>query len=444
MALFDFEKISEIYEKAVQVGFAAKRSVLLAGLDEAYRANLEVVSSPGDQMLLDLRAMNSADRTVGTDIPLRIWLANAALLMAALPDEEVYFASLRDRTAAQRQPSPAETQQRAKTTLENLQAIAGKNVPLRESLIAANQELEEIARTVKLLVVYKGLHDILHEVQIYSLPLLTAMLRRGLATDEDWLMFQQQVSDLEFKHSRAFTEVRRLPPESSARIDEERWLDGLGNVHLALTGARESRSAELAGDSLVELRRLVRSKMFRLNLLLYDSARRLRIDVLIDRLRAFAGSLDMEDPRAGQLREAATQLLLLKSEIETLLNDHDGWQRIDEDLWSAEEDLVFGGYGEFALRSFSRLWPGMIERIARIAGPGTDPWYVQTRRHVEAFGAHCPMPATAPIAPAAIDDIRDFLKVTRDQFFMIDKELKARCDRLAEVADPIERLARLQ
>jgi hypothetical protein len=243
---------------------------------------------------------------------------------------------------------------------------------------------------------------------------------------------------------RATSEIERLPADSTARIDEERWLEGLGEVHRALTGARESGSVEAAKFALSDLRRLVRSKMLRLNLLLYDSARRLRIDVLIGHMRAFAASLDMEDPRAGQLRDAATRLLLLKSEIETLLTSHDDWQRIDEDLWTAEEDLVFGGEAEFALHSFSRLWPVMIERIARIAGPGTDAWYVQTRRFVDAFSERCPLPARAPVAPDAITEFGDFLKVTRDQFFSIDKELKVRCNRLAEIADPIEKLSRLQ
>jgi hypothetical protein len=43
-----------------------------------------------------------------------------------------------------------------------------------------------------------------------------------------------------------------------------------------------------------------------------------------------------------------------------------------------------------------------------------------------------------------MDDFGQFLKGTRNRFFDVDKELKTRCDRLAKVADPIERLAQVQ
>jgi hypothetical protein len=174
--------------------------------------------------------------------------------------------------------------------------------------------------------------------------------------------------------------------------------------------------------------------MLRLDLLLYDSARRLRIDVLIGHMRAFAASLDMEDPRAGQLRDAATRLLLLKSEIETLLTSHDNWQRIDEDLWICElmKQLQFTPSTSEARRLVS-------QGAVRIAGPGTDARWCNAAL-VDAFAERCPT-RPGPVPPDAIT-APDFPKVTRS-ILQHRQELKVRAT-VGGIAYPIEKLSRLQ
>lgn len=433
-------EISELFLKAVQYGLHQRRSALTAGMDGAYLAGLEQASFPNDQMLLDLRALNVTDRVIGSDIPLKQWLENAALIKGAETD---YFSALAEKILARPNPSVKDAEQGARSTLETLQSLAGSSEAFRRLLAAASEQFEAIAGSVKVLMAYKGLHDFLHDIQVFRLPLIQATLPAESA-GTNWALLKRFISELEFKLDDAHNEkVSMLKEDSRVRLDEERWLAEFKEICLAFNGAIKDSAADRAGDALVDLRGLIRYNMSRLNLLLYHSASRLGISALIDRLRSFASSLEEKDARRDQLREAATRLFLLHSEIETLLSEHDLWQQIDDKLWSAEDSLLFGGGREFELRSFSRLWPVVVERVTQIAEP-TAEWYVRVKQLADSFGANCPLPITLPIALVALDDFREFTSSARNQFYYIDSQLKNRCSRLTQIAEPLEELARTQ
>lgn len=101
MSLLSNDKILDVYRRAIQERLHLKRSVLLAGLAPAYVAGLEVASSPADQLLLDLRAMNETPKIIGDVTPLHHWLVNASSMAGAFPDRQRFYGELADEAARQ-------------------------------------------------------------------------------------------------------------------------------------------------------------------------------------------------------------------------------------------------------------------------------------------------------------------------------------------------------
>jgi endonuclease G len=112
------DKIRAIHKKAVSVGLHNKRNQMLFGLDVEYVATLDQAGSPSDQLLSDLAAMNK-DGAIGGDIPLELWLRNAAYAMSIKPDEQRFFRELADQVASTL-PNDTDTAQRYDTHEERI------------------------------------------------------------------------------------------------------------------------------------------------------------------------------------------------------------------------------------------------------------------------------------------------------------------------------------
>jgi hypothetical protein len=471
MTLFSLEQIDQIINQALDNDLFEKRSVLLSGIDKTYVSGLEIAQSPRDQLFLDVRDMNNADSPIGGEIPLRVWLGNAAFALAALP----VAASFKARAAeivAQAAPEPEEAERRARASLQTLKELAGADPRLRAAIAAASTELDAIGKGLRPLAAIKALHDLLHRFQISGLPMLQSTLRKGsLEGDQTREMVQLQADELGMTIERSEGELESLSDAEKAeqhdqlkkladiqkrlddavanqkRLDDavanQKPLDGAADIQKGLDGAVDNSAWEQASDALTDLRREFQLWMPRLNSLLFYKSRDLNIPRLVGHIRSFAGeSLPVQDPRAAQLRDAATRLSLLDTEIKALLVEHDNWQRIDDELWPLEDDLLYKGESLGALRSFSRQWPLVVEKVARAGGSAPPEWLEKTQRYAVTFVSYCPIPVKPPIKPVAVAEFGNFIKAIRRRFYTVDGELNKRCNRLAAITEPLEDLAR--
>jgi Effector-associated domain 5 len=98
--IFGAEKIAEIQQRAIMAGLhaAEKRNLLLFGVPTGYVARLSIKTNPGDQTLSDLQTM-STDEWVGEEIPLAIWLRNAATQTKMFGEPTAFFAKCADEAA---------------------------------------------------------------------------------------------------------------------------------------------------------------------------------------------------------------------------------------------------------------------------------------------------------------------------------------------------------
>lgn len=92
MGLFAFAEISEIAQKAIEAGLGPRRESLLFAFSHAFVAALPGwYGNPGDALRLDLNELNQLDQPVGGEIPLSVWLRNAAAMSLTRPELAKYF-----------------------------------------------------------------------------------------------------------------------------------------------------------------------------------------------------------------------------------------------------------------------------------------------------------------------------------------------------------------
>jgi hypothetical protein len=87
------KKVLELHAAAMSAGLT--RAGLLVGIHPGFVASLRIGSSPSEQLLLDLAAINGVERLTDGSVPLRAWLGNAVSLLAGRPESQVFAEALR-------------------------------------------------------------------------------------------------------------------------------------------------------------------------------------------------------------------------------------------------------------------------------------------------------------------------------------------------------------
>ena len=96
MKLLSLAQIHEIHRTAFEVDLADSRGALLAGINQAFVANIPAARSPAEQFLIDLIHLNSIPVQDGDEHPLEIWLYNAIFLTAFDPRSEIFRRTLQE------------------------------------------------------------------------------------------------------------------------------------------------------------------------------------------------------------------------------------------------------------------------------------------------------------------------------------------------------------
>jgi hypothetical protein len=440
--LLPLTDIDAICELGVRRNLFEVRSMLLATIDRTFVAKLELSNFPHVQLRLDLYALNAASRLIGEDIPLRRWLNVAASHLSAFPADVEALQAYAARVVAQPEPDAAQAQQVASATLASLTSLSQEKTGVREALDSARDALGEIGKRLSLLVTQKRLHDVLHRLQIDWLPLIQVSIVRERFNDPaQQPMIADQVDRIRDAHIEALSELDNLQPQSREYRRQNSWIEQLRAIADAARLALQNRAFEPAEAAVIDLRRLIKLNMTQLNVLISYSLDDLELEELAGHLRTFAESSGKpDDPRTVQLRDAATLLLLLDEEIRQLVGAHDEWQRVDDEFWSAEDNLIIREETADNLSRFSLEWPNISNSIARLAGDPPADWYPRAAVFATNFLDKCPMPASSPVATEARDHFRSYMKATRNQFRQVDLELKGRCNRLAALTRPLQEL----
>ena len=94
MTRLSHEEILELQRAVVEAHLGGSRDPLLAGISPAFTASLPSARAPGEQVLTDLAALNSAGELADGSVPLKIWLKTAVQLCGGRREEKVFADAL--------------------------------------------------------------------------------------------------------------------------------------------------------------------------------------------------------------------------------------------------------------------------------------------------------------------------------------------------------------
>jgi hypothetical protein len=100
MGILHHDDILQLRAAVLSARLGDSRLGLVAGISPEFVATLPVANGPGEQVLTDLDALNSAGALLDGSVPLQTWLANAVDLCGGRQEETVFSKALKSARTA--------------------------------------------------------------------------------------------------------------------------------------------------------------------------------------------------------------------------------------------------------------------------------------------------------------------------------------------------------
>lgn len=295
-------------------------------------------------------------------------------------------------------------------------------------------DLERISRELTLLASYKALHDGLQRVQMQPYPELRASVKRFQAEDGDIETIESQLYQLRLIVPDLRSAADGLPDTMAGRQRELKWIEKVEQAAEALATAVEGMNQHMAVGALRVLRDVIRREPFVVNSQFTATADRLNLERLTETFERIIAAIPGEEGPAGELRKSLSALRQMTPELKGRVAEHLEWQDVENKLWTAEESVQAGSGDRIA--DFELDWPGIDQQVRAIAG--ADPsarWSTDLAKRSDAVTAS--LNGDRARLQSAFDRYRREALI---RFFLVDKTLKAQCDSILGIAQPIQRL----
>jgi len=307
-------------------------------------------------------------------------------------------------------------------------ADAGRAAPVARFLVI----LESVTVNLAALASYKAMHDALHSMQ-HIHRLLAEGGRRSPGDEKSDEECQLYLLELELQ----FDGLRARAASVPNRQPEEVWVARLAVALARLRDALNTQQAEPWRAGLQMLTSLLRTQPSRINTQIVMAADRLRLGELIEAVGAIATGADATTTGSG---ERATSRLIagvqglraLQDRLAGLVEEHNQWQQLDNDLRLPPDDLLMSPGLEF-------LWPDAIKPalLAR-CGDSNERWAGALMDAAAALDA-----AIEREAPHDVHRAFSLLRERAQQrFYVVDAELYRLCHQLVEAVKPLGEIVR--
>jgi hypothetical protein len=297
--------------------------------------------------------------------------------------------------------------------------------------------LKTTAADLEQLVAYKGMHDALHGLQLGLYRQISDEIRRFPADPDSADALREHLQQLTIVHAEAMDAADVLPDEMLS-APERSWIAKFDQTCSKLRDAVNQENLGQARVAEMELRQLLRTQPSRLNALLVQAARRIPWNGLIETMTDVADGLDESAPDRQVLIDAAKALQSLMAEVLASIDEHELWQIVDSSFWQTEEALQRND--QAAADEISLMWPMICEQVRAIREKTPTVDWADLDRYTSEFTNVCPIPATPPLDQRARIAFQRLVHSGRVRFFMVDRDIKARCRGISKLSEPLRRL----
>lgn len=340
----------------------------------------------------------------------------------------------------------SDTRSRVSSVITGVQNVAGHLAdPVIRGLVSDSRtDIERVTREINLLARYKALHDCLHRIQLRSFREMERIARRVSAEPDAYEAMISYLTDLQIRAKEGRRAVEGLPDTPVERGQELAWLatldEVIGRLETALNEPNQRSMRDAAHEAAHVLKGLIRLDLVRINRTLSLIAESLPLYRVVELLGKTISLVEPVEPLVHRLRDAQTSLQALLLDLRRHVEEHSHWQRVDKDMWQAEDALRNRSLEEFEL-----IWL-RINRYVKVLREGDPaaPWVEQLKLPAERIDS-----VFSGTLPAVLSD--ELLSGTRDQFnryrhwamlqfYNVDFSLKDKCDEITALGQPLKEL----
>src|SRR5262249_40159669 len=149
MSVLLHDHVLRLHAAAVSAGLLEDRSVLLAGIEPSFVANLPKSANTGAQILSDLVALNSVAQLADGTSPLAVWLLNACALTRGRCESDLFRETLdlvRGGPASRSLPVPSYSDDNTRRLSQQIESARERKHLLQEAG-ASTEEVDDEIRT---------------------------------------------------------------------------------------------------------------------------------------------------------------------------------------------------------------------------------------------------------------------------------------------------------
>jgi hypothetical protein len=173
---------------------------------------------------------------------------------------------------------------------------------------------------------------------------------------------------------------------------------------------------------------------FRINARLTNVAAMLPLDELAGMIKKIIPAVAANEAAAGQLQEALGSLERLTAQLNARVAEHWSWQEVEKNFWEAED--CFEKITPDSIEEFSIIWDIIKSSVAALELTAQEKdWAKVTKKHAAIIDQ-----SLKNDAETAKKAFLYFRGTALFHFLWVDKELKARCEDILKIREPLRSL----
>ncbi|HEU4888382.1 MAG TPA: hypothetical protein VFV49_10875 [Thermoanaerobaculia bacterium] len=299
---------------------------------------------------------------------------------------------------------------------------------MRDTLLEYRFRFENIVGRIDRLVTFKGVHDLLHHLQLHCYDAILRDVPRIAEDDAVVDAIDFYADDLQ----GTIEQLRKLdlkPMFANARLT---WIDTLERAREILSVGVSGRDEAGVRNAARLLDRVLASEPARIDAKLGESAAELELEAVIDAVAFVCRTgreSGMEREKITSLEEARDVMEQLEENLEILVRSHALWQDVDVVMRRVDTSIDAKTKETFELED---TWLELKQQVAVLSAAHAawvQPLRDESRAVDEAIAGKD--------AVKMVRYFQRFRKKATNRFFAVDADLKEQCEELGCIGKPL-------
>lgn len=313
-----------------------------------------------------------------------------------------------------------------------LHELMQHSVDVRKAVVAFQTDFEAAHQQLDSAGDCKDLHDLLHKLQFFCYDPLVQEAARFPHDD----LAIDNLTDCLLTLEGIVNELQQVAARPSLSKREPTWISEVRTAKVDLACALDKLDPQLLRRVIIRLKRLLSTQPSRINVMLNQAARHLRLRTLAEAMAQVSGNvaaLNLNPDKVGQFQAGVIALNDLERNLDALVDDHDCWQEIEVELWRIEGSLTQ------SMDELEVTWSDLKTRSDELCSTCEIEWAAALRQDAAALTT-----ALAENSPLKIKRaFRSYRRRASNRFYQVDGDLKSICGELRKIGLPLASVLRM-